>query len=282
MVKRLLGTGVLAATLALGSAAMTPPTAVASTVLLRYSSTGTQVQQVQTALAQQGYDPGPIDGQYGPRTKAAVVAYQRAHGLAPDGIVGPKTWASLMGGAPAPRDDGGSTSPGGELVYGARGAAVQALQALLAQKGYDPGPADGVFGGRTRAAVIAFQQANGLAPDGRAGPRTMAALNASGGGGGGNGGGGGGGSPAPPVSGAPSDATWDQIAQCESGGNWAANTGNGYYGGLQFALASWQWVGGQGRPDQASREEQIARANLLWQRQGWSAWPACARQLGLR
>ena len=76
-------------------------------------------------------------------------------------------------------------------------------------------------------------------------------------------------------------SVWDQLAQCESGGNWAINTGNGFYGGLQFTLSSWQAVGGSGMPNQASREEQIARAQILQSRQGWGAWPACSAKLGL-
>lgn len=75
---------------------------------------------------------------------------------------------------------------------------------------------------------------------------------------------------------------WDRLAQCESGGNWQANTGNGYYGGLQFSLSSWEAVGGRGYPHQASRLEQIARAKQLQAIQGWGAWPACSRKLGLR
>jgi LysM repeat protein len=75
---------------------------------------------------------------------------------------------------------------------------------------------------------------------------------------------------------------WDQLSQCEAGGNWAINTGNGYYGGLQFSLGSWQAVGGSGLPSDASREEQIARGEALLARQGWGAWPACSAKLGLR
>lgn len=74
---------------------------------------------------------------------------------------------------------------------------------------------------------------------------------------------------------------WDQLAQCEAGGNWAINTGNGYYGGLQFSLSSWQAVGGSGLPSNASREEQIMRGEMLKARQGWGAWPACSAKLGL-
>ena len=78
-----------------------------------------------------------------------------------------------------------------------------------------------------------------------------------------------------------SGSIWDQIAACESGGNWSINTGNGYYGGLQFTLGSWQAVGGSGYPHQASRAEQIKRAEILQARQGWGAWPACTARLGL-
>lgn len=85
-------------------------------------------------------------------------------------------------------------------------------------------------------------------------------------------------SSAPAVAGG---SVWDQLAACESGGNWAINTGNGFYGGLQFTLGSWQGVGGSGYPNEASREEQIMRAQMLQARQGWGAWPACSAKLGL-
>lgn len=75
---------------------------------------------------------------------------------------------------------------------------------------------------------------------------------------------------------------WDSLARCESGGNWSINTGNGYYGGLQFSLSSWRAVGGSGYPHQASKAEQISRAQALKARQGWGAWPACSARLGLR
>lgn len=87
-----------------------------------------------------------------------------------------------------------------------------------------------------------------------------------------------------PVSAAPvaSGSVWDQLAACESGGNWSINTGNGFYGGLQFTPSSWQAVGGTGLPSDASREEQIMRAESLKAIQGWGAWPACTAKLGLR
>ncbi|WIE58353.1 transglycosylase family protein [Curtobacterium sp. MCLR17_031] len=80
---------------------------------------------------------------------------------------------------------------------------------------------------------------------------------------------------------AASGSTWDALAQCESGGNWAINTGNGYYGGLQFNLGTWQANGGAGNPASASREAQIAVAERVLASQGWGAWPACSAQLGL-
>jgi uncharacterized protein YabE (DUF348 family) len=75
---------------------------------------------------------------------------------------------------------------------------------------------------------------------------------------------------------------WDSLAQCESGGNWAINTGNGYYGGLQFNLGTWQSYGGSGLPSNNSREEQIRIATLVRNASGgYGAWPACAASLGL-
>ncbi len=76
-------------------------------------------------------------------------------------------------------------------------------------------------------------------------------------------------------------STWYELAQCESSGNWGADTGNGYYGGLQFTLSSWQAVGGSGYPNQASPSQQIYRAQLLQTQQGWGAWPVCSTKLGL-
>jgi resuscitation-promoting factor RpfB len=75
---------------------------------------------------------------------------------------------------------------------------------------------------------------------------------------------------------------WDALAQCESGGNWHINTGNGYYGGLQFSAGTWHAYGGTGLPSQHSRETQIAIATKLRDASGgYGAWPACAARLGL-
>jgi uncharacterized protein YabE (DUF348 family) len=75
---------------------------------------------------------------------------------------------------------------------------------------------------------------------------------------------------------------WDQLVKCEAGGNWAINTGNGYYGGLQFDAQTWHAYGGAGLPHQASREQQIAIAEkVVAARGGYGAWPSCSSQLGL-
>jgi resuscitation-promoting factor RpfA len=78
------------------------------------------------------------------------------------------------------------------------------------------------------------------------------------------------------------DSAWDKLAQCESGGNWAINTGNGYYGGLQFNLTTWRAFGGSGMPNQASRGQQIAVAERVLAAQGWNSWPSCSRKAGVR
>jgi Transglycosylase-like domain len=83
----------------------------------------------------------------------------------------------------------------------------------------------------------------------------------------------------PPVS---SAHDWDAVAACESGGNWSINTGNGYYGGLQFNLSTWAAYGGAAyaaRPDLASREQQIAVAEKVLAKQGAGAWPTCGKAL---
>src|SRR3954447_2069118 len=83
---------------------------------------------------------------------------------------------------------------------------------------------------------------------------------------------------------AASGRTWDRLAQCESGGNWSINTGNGFYGGLQFTRSTWKGFGGgryASRAHPASRSQQITVAERVLDAQGWGAWPACSRKLGL-
>ncbi|MFE9775494.1 transglycosylase family protein [Streptomyces sp. NPDC005931] len=76
---------------------------------------------------------------------------------------------------------------------------------------------------------------------------------------------------------------WDRIAQCESGGDWHINTGNGYYGGLQFSASTWRAYGGTAyapTADRATRAQQIAVATKVQRAQGWGAWPTCSARAG--
>ena len=84
-----------------------------------------------------------------------------------------------------------------------------------------------------------------------------------------------------PAANAVDGATWDALAQCESGGNWSINTGNGFYGGLQFTQQSWNGVGMSGSPATATRAQQIEAGERLLAIQGWGTWPACSAKLGL-
>jgi resuscitation-promoting factor RpfA len=79
---------------------------------------------------------------------------------------------------------------------------------------------------------------------------------------------------------ADSGVNWDAVAQCESGGNWHINTGNGYYGGLQFTQGTWRANGGSGSPQNASRAEQIRVAENVLKTQGIGAWPVCGKRGG--
>lgn len=84
---------------------------------------------------------------------------------------------------------------------------------------------------------------------------------------------------------AASDAAWDKMAQCEAGGNWSINNGNGYHGGLQFSPGTWNANGGQEfapTANLATREEQIIVAERVLARQGWGAWPSCSSKMGVR
>jgi resuscitation-promoting factor RpfA len=90
---------------------------------------------------------------------------------------------------------------------------------------------------------------------------------------------------APALAGPARQNPWDSVALCESGGNWSANTGNGYFGGLQFSRGTWHSFGGgayAGSANQATRSQQIAVAEKVLRAQGWKAWPTCSRKAGVR
>lgn len=95
----------------------------------------------------------------------------------------------------------------------------------------------------------------------------------------------------PPPEGEPPDSDFDRLQGCECPPGWHCNTGNGYYGGLQFSKSTWNAYAAPGRPDGspyppradlASREDQIEVARRVWRARGWQPWPACSRKLGLR
>jgi len=127
------------------------------------------VAALQVALSARGIAVGPVDGITGPQTRAAVVRFQRRHGLTADGIAGPLTRAAL-GRRGRPSLGSRAMSPG------AAGWDVAALQFLLMSRGFGPGAVDGSFGPATSGAVAGFQAAVGLDADGVAGPLTLQAL----------------------------------------------------------------------------------------------------------
>ena len=143
--------------------------------MLYRGCTGDAVKTLQEKLNAKGFDSGNVDGIFGAKTYAAVTAFQKANGLGVDGIVGKLTWAKLYGVSPAMPVE--TTVVGRPMVsYGSRGDAVRRLQELLNALGYDCGSVDGIFGSKTKAAVLAFQKANGLGADGIVGPLTWAKL----------------------------------------------------------------------------------------------------------
>lgn len=154
-----------------------PDTAEAAA--LKQGSSGAAVKTMQTKLINWGYLSGTADGVFGAKTKAAVMAFQRANGLTADGVVGTRT-AQAMGISLASSNSTSSNTSGGTaLKQGSSGAAVKTLQNKLISLGYLTGTADGVFGAKTKTAVIAFQSAKGLTADGVVGTKTAQALGIS-------------------------------------------------------------------------------------------------------
>ncbi|NJL02539.1 MAG: beta-propeller fold lactonase family protein [Spirulinaceae cyanobacterium SM2_1_0] len=161
-----------------------------SALALKQGDRGSEVTRLQQQLAAEGYFKGPVTGYYGPITQGAVIQFQRSNGLQPDGIVGRNTRAALTEPTAEPatgdRDDPSvtpsttSTRSGdtgtGLLKVGQRSAAVKALQVELKAQGHFDGPTTGYYGPLTRSAVISFQRANNLTPDGIFGPQSRAAL----------------------------------------------------------------------------------------------------------
>ena len=144
--------------------------------MLYRGCTGDAVKTLQDKLNALGYNSGNVDGIFGAKTYAAVTAFQKANSLGVDGIVGKLTWGKLYGVSPAMPVET-TTVVGRPMVsYGSRGDAVRKLQELLNALGYDCGSVDGIFGSKTKAAVLAFQKANGLGADGIVGPLTWGKL----------------------------------------------------------------------------------------------------------
>ncbi len=136
---------------------------------LRRGLYGYDIRVLQQSLVDLGYDVGVIDGLFGPNTESAVLAFQSTFGITADGLVGRATKTALSGMR-------FTDQTGGTLSVGSRGDDVRTLQHQLADRGFDPGPSDGIFGPLTLTAVISYQKYQKLWVDGLVGPRTKAAL----------------------------------------------------------------------------------------------------------
>lgn len=138
--------------------------------VLKTGSTGQPVRDLQQGLKDLGYDPGQIDGSFGPQTEAAVKAFQGDRGITVDGVVGPITWLNL--------DEADPAEP--VLRSGSHGLPVRRAQKRLTLAGYDTGGVDGIYGSRTEAAVKHLQRDYGLTEDGIVGPQTWGKIDALG------------------------------------------------------------------------------------------------------
>lgn len=155
--------------------------------ILEQGDWGEAVKDVQTYLRQQGFYTGQIDGLYGPNTVSAVRNFQQSRNLIADGMVGPRTWAALVGMAsvttPPPTisptvGDLSNYSPTNApmLTIGTQGDAVRDVQGFLRRRGFYNGLINGFYGPQTTQAVIDFQSRMGLNQDGIVGPRTWDAM----------------------------------------------------------------------------------------------------------
>lgn len=135
--------------------------------VLRSGDTGREVARLQEILSSFGYSVGPVDGIFGRLTRAAVRSFQGDLGVTIDGLVGPDTRSAAADSL---------ADIAGVLGLGSRGSEVLEIQELLTALGFSPGFADGVFGPKTLAAVIAFQRSLGLQVDGLVGPQTGSRL----------------------------------------------------------------------------------------------------------
>lgn len=153
--------------------------------LLKEGRSGEDVKELQDFLIKYGYLEGSADGDFGPKTKAAVIKFQKEKGLSPDGEAGPKTWAEIDkireseegNDKSEDKDDKGEDKTPRRLVKeGRSGEDVKELQEFLVKNGYLKGNVDGKFGPNTKAAVIKFQKEKGLTPDGECGPTTWAEI----------------------------------------------------------------------------------------------------------
>jgi peptidoglycan hydrolase-like protein with peptidoglycan-binding domain len=133
---------------------------------------GPRVAELQRLLQAAGVPTGPVDGEFGPMTQAAVRRFQAAKGLAVDGVVGPDTWGALRGAGPVAPSSGAPVLREGDF-----GASVETLQRQLLRHGFTPGDIDGQFGPKTRRSLVEFQRAKGLDANGVAGASTWQALN---------------------------------------------------------------------------------------------------------
>ena len=122
-----------------------------SIVVLKEGSTGPEVTDLQFILQIRNFTSDVPDGNFGSRTKAAVILFQKAKKLLPDGVVGSKTWAAMEYAWP-------NDQPGTFLRQGDTGKAVQLMQQAMVSKGMNPGKPDGIFGSKTKAAVIELQK----------------------------------------------------------------------------------------------------------------------------